>query len=160
MGKKEEEAILTPHSLEEEKDEYGSNEAVQTPGLLVIGPAPASEMLTQAKTRKKKFRELLDGLSTVDEKKKYLWYDIYTNAFKEIDMAYRLFDEAVAATDLTVDINHSELGPTLVKYLERASKANEQLLKLVNMIEEVEQKENELELDQLRNHAGLGKNII
>jgi hypothetical protein len=109
-----------------------------------------AEIAKELKNKKERFKSLLDSVSSLDEKKRFLWLDIYSNAFKEIDMAYRLFDEAYASTDLSSDINHAELGPVLVKYLERANKANEQLLKLANMLEEAEEKSEENALDDIR----------
>lgn len=109
-----------------------------------------AQIAADLKSKKERFKALLDSVSSLDEKKRFLWLDIYTNAFKEIDMAYRLFDEAYAATDLSSDVNHAELGPVFVKYLERANKANEQLLKLANMLEEAEEKSEENALDDIR----------
>jgi hypothetical protein len=86
--------------------------------------------------RREEFAKLLDQITTADEKKRFLWRDIYNNAQREMKAAYRLFDDAYNNADMNDDVTHAGLGPVLVKYLERASKANEQLLKLANMIEE------------------------
>jgi hypothetical protein len=110
----------------------------------------SGQVANELKTRKENFKTLLDTVNSLDDKKKFLWLDIYTNAFKEIDMAYRLFNEAYASFDTSSEVSHAEVGPILVKYLERASKANEQLLKLANMLEEAEGKSEETALDDIR----------
>lgn len=159
MSEKLENQTLTPEDVLSDVDESGEASG-SNQDVTEVFPGKLNEVLEVARSRKQKFEALLNGLTSLDEKKKYLWLDIYSNAFKEIEMAYKLFDAAVASTDLDVDINHSELGGVMVKYLERASKANDQLLKLVTMIEEEEEKNEELEMDKVRGFNDESSNII
>lgn len=105
------------------------------------------------------FKNMLEKITSINDKKKFLWLDIYKNSAKEREMAYSLFMEAYSSTNLGNEISHSQVGPVLVKYLERASKANDQLIKLATMIEESQEKakgdEEKNILDQLSNNSRL-----
>jgi hypothetical protein len=103
-----------------------------------------------SESRKKDFSDMLDRITSADEKKRFLWADIYNNAYREIKTAYRLFDDAYNNADMNDDVTHAGLGPVLVKYMERASKANEQLLKLANMIEEEVKKQEEADFSNFQ----------
>lgn len=81
----------------------------------------------------KKFETLLASIDGVDEKKKTLWKEIYENACVDRENASILF------TDTLMQIkgntaNHTILGPIIVKYIERMSRANDQILKLAELI--------------------------
>lgn len=81
------------------------------------------------------FNSLLDSMSTTEQKTKALYKQIYQNAVTDRRNAYVLFGELynLVNNDATA---HSVQGPNLAKYLERMSKANEQLIKLAEMISE------------------------
>jgi len=79
------------------------------------------------------FRQLLESIETIDEKKKTLWKEIYENALQDRESASVLF------TDVWMQIrgnaaNHNLLGPVAAKYIERMSRANDQIIKLAEMI--------------------------
>jgi hypothetical protein len=78
------------------------------------------------------FSELLESISSVDLKEKFLWKQIYDNAIsdrKSADLLYmNLYPEL---RDLNTHATH---GQHVVKYLERMEKSNEQLLKLAALI--------------------------
>jgi hypothetical protein len=86
------------------------------------------------------FAEILDGIKDLDTKKKVLWTEIYQNAVIDRDNASLLF------TDTFIQVkgnaaNHNILGPVVVKYLERMSRANDQILKLAELIAREDSKE-------------------
>jgi hypothetical protein len=114
----------------------------------------------ELESRRRRFEDLLNGMTTLDDKKKYLWLDIYNNAFRDIERAYRLFDEAVSCESMGTQMSHVEVGPILVKYIERASKANDQLIKLVAMLEDAEKEEEEANFEDLRSARDQMKSII
>jgi len=86
------------------------------------------------------FSALLDTLSSLEDKKKLLWRQIYENAVSDRKNAYILFG------DLYKDVHnkpneHAIMGPILSKYMERMEKSNAQLIKLAEMIDEVAESE-------------------
>lgn len=86
------------------------------------------------------FSALLDTLSSLEDKKKLLWRQIYENAVSDRKNAYILFG------DLYKDVHnkpneHAIMGPILSKYMERMEKSNAQLIKLAEMIDEVAEAE-------------------
>jgi hypothetical protein len=79
------------------------------------------------------FANLLDTISSVEEKTKALWRQIYENAAEDRQNAGLMW------TDLYIRVHgkaeeHAIHGATLAKYVERMSKANEQLIKLTDLV--------------------------
>lgn len=79
------------------------------------------------------FNELLDSLSSTEDKLKSLWRQIYENSVTDRMNAW------VAWADLyrIVQGNASEHaihGQNLTRYMERMSKANDQLIKLADLV--------------------------
>lgn len=94
------------------------------------------EILKRMKKNEEKvagFSELLDSLSTIDDKRKSLWREIYQNALADRENAYALYINAYSGF-AGGQSEHVNVGPVMVKYLERMSKANEQILKLAEII--------------------------
>lgn len=94
------------------------------------------------------FSELLDSLSGLDDKRKLLWKEIYSNAIDDRERAAILFTNASLTMDNST-VTHTTLGSTLTKYLERMSKSNEQILRLAEMIVKIEEKEKNVDIDVL-----------
>lgn len=99
------------------------------------------------------FTSLLDSLSTTEAKKKSLWKQIYQNALIDRRNAYVLFGDlwSIVSGDAN---NHALHGPNMAKYLERMSKANEQLIKLAELVDKQvqEQEEASFNEDQMYEH--------
>lgn len=79
------------------------------------------------------FSNLLDSISSIDERQKMLWKQIYENAVTDRASAH------IAYVDLYIMVHskedkHAIHGQTLAKYLERMEKSNTQLLKLVELV--------------------------
>lgn len=101
---------------------------------IVVSEKVDTNILTQ---KCNSFIELLNEIESVKDKKKALWKEIYENALLDRENAnimYRkLFD--VVTEDPT---QHAIHGTTIAKYLERMNKANDQLLKLAELLQHAE----------------------
>jgi len=110
-------------------------------------PTPTKELDKKINKQLKDFSSLLDSLSSLEDKKKALWKQIYENSVTDRKNAYILFG------DLYKDVHnnpneHAIHGPTLAKYLERMEKSNQQLIKLAEMIDDVVEEEEDLLTDE------------
>ena len=91
------------------------------------------------KEKVKSFEGLLDSIENIEGKKKQLWKEIYENAFIDRMNAYMLFTDAY--TSMSGGLNdHIQMGAQLSKYIERMNKANDQLIKLAELIAKEEEK--------------------
>lgn len=86
------------------------------------------------------FVELLDSITTIDERLKLLWKQIYENALIDRRNAYMIW------TDLYITVHgnpeqHVIHGDHLSKYMERMEKANTQLLKLAELVYKAKDKQ-------------------
>lgn len=86
------------------------------------------------------FSALLDSLSSLEEKKKCLWRQIYENAITDRKNAYILFADLYKEVHNNAN-QHAIHGQTLAKYMERLEKSNSQIIKLAEMIDEVAETE-------------------
>ena len=86
------------------------------------------------------FTELLDQIDNVSDKKKKLWKEIYENAVTDRQNAYVLFTSLV---DIVQDksTEHAVHGKALATYIERMSKANDQIIRLAELVSKSEVKE-------------------
>tara|TARA_Y100000816_G_C26079010_1_gene568426 strand:+ start:1468 stop:1818 length:351 start_codon:yes stop_codon:yes gene_type:complete len=96
----------------------------------------------------KDFKKLLESIDASSDKKKTLWKEIYENAYLDRMNAYMLF------TDVYMNLSgdksdHISLGQTMAKYLERMNKANDQLIKLVEIIAREEEKSSKINPDDI-----------
>ena len=85
----------------------------------------------------KQFNELLETITSAEDKKKALWKEIYENAISDRDNAFLLFHEAYSNMSNAI-AEHIAVGPILNKYIERMSKCNDQLIKLAELVSEAE----------------------
>lgn len=77
-------------------------------------------------------------LKNLDNKKKILWQQIYKNAVDDRSSALMLFTEAYAGMGKS-STDHVAIGGILVKYLEKMSKSNQQLIDLSLLISKDEE---------------------
>ena len=79
------------------------------------------------------FKDLLDSITTLQDKRKILWQDVYTNALQDRDFALQMYTHlsGFVAGDPQ---QHALHGPNIAKYIERMSRANDQLLKLAELV--------------------------
>ena len=98
--------------------------------------------------RAKDFSKLLDDISSIDDKKKKLWLEIYQNAITDRQIAHVLFVklEQIVQDKSTEFAIH---GKTLASFIERMAKANDQLIKLADLVAAAEKKPEEFNSDDL-----------
>jgi hypothetical protein len=96
----------------------------------------------------KSFSDMLRKLEHADAKKKILWKEIYENANLDRQNAHVLFVEAYT-TMAQGTTEHAVIGATLSKYLERMNKANDQLIKLAEIMNKSESEYSQINSDDL-----------
>jgi len=94
------------------------------------------------------FADILDELTSTEDKKKLLWKEIYENALIDRENAGMLFTDAWSKMS-TGTSEHISLGTTLTKYLERMSKSNEQILRLAELIAKIEEQNTRVDPDDV-----------
>lgn len=113
--------------------------------------------IKKAKSIEKKieaFGDLIESLEKTEDKKKMLWKEVYENALYDRENANILLTDILLEIRGSVPL-HTSLGSTATKYLERMSKSNDQILKLVELIAKEEEK-NEISADDIFNQIGAG----
>ncbi len=100
----------------------------------------ALDVLDEKEKKIKQFSDILDTLTSTEDKKKLLWKEIYENAVNDRENAGILFTDALMQVKGNA-ANHNILGPVVTKYIERMSRANDQILKLAELIAQEESKE-------------------
>jgi hypothetical protein len=112
------------------------------------------QVAEQTKVKLENFSNLLKNIKSLDEKKQALWIEIYENAITDRQLAYANY---VALLGICADKSneHAVHGRTIATYLERMSKANDQLLKLADLIASAQEKDEEINADDI--YAKLNK---
>lgn len=100
--------------------------------------------------RLKNFSDLLKNINDVDDKKKKLWQEIYENAISDRQNAFLMFRTLVNIAE-SKSTEHAVHGKTMATYIERMSKANEQLIKLAELIARAEQGDEPIDPDEVFN---------
>jgi hypothetical protein len=99
------------------------------------------------------FGDLLDAIESVEDKRKHLWKEIYENALNDRENAAILFMDLMTQSQGN-STNHTTFGPIMAKYLERMSKSNDQILRLAEIIDKAETKNNIINPDDIFNEIG------
>jgi hypothetical protein len=97
------------------------------------------DKIKEKEKKVKQFTELLSSINELDDKKKVLWREIYENAVEDSQNAAILFTDTLMQVKGNA-ANHNILGPVIAKYLERMSKANDQILKLAELVAREDEK--------------------
>jgi hypothetical protein len=111
---------------------------------------PISEEVVEQKLRA--FDDLLKDIENTAGKKKELWRQIYINANSDRHNAFIVFDklfkvvtneedETVSSTEMAIH------GKTLASYLDIMKRANDQLVKLAELVAAEEEKRNKINTD-------------
>lgn len=108
----------------------------------------AMDGLNVIKEKVEAFSDILDTLSSTEEKKKLLWKEIYQNAVVDRENASMLFTDAWKNMQ-GGSSEHVSLGSTMSKYLERMCKSNEQILRLAELITKAEEQDTRIDSDDL-----------
>jgi len=96
----------------------------------------------------KDFSTLLDQIDGVSDKKKRLWKEIYENAIVDRQNAYVLFSSLVNIVE-NDSTEHAVHGKNLSTYIERMSKANDQLIRLAELITKAEKSDESIDPEEM-----------
>ena len=88
------------------------------------------------------FSELLDQIDGVNDKKKRLWKEIYENAVTDRQNAYVMFTTLVEISE-NKSTEHAIHEKTMATYIEKMSRANDQLIRLAELVSKSEEKASE-----------------
>lgn len=106
--------------------------------------------IDKEKLRKKfeTFSTLLEEIDSVADKKKVLWREIYENAVMDRENSFVMFMKLyqVVSNDASAHAIH---GTTISKYIERMNKANDQLIRLAELLQNAEKKLDGINPDDL-----------
>ena len=113
-----------------------------------MSDTPDAIDLEKLKPQIKNFSDLLDRLNSIDDKKKQLWMEIYENAISDRHIAYAMYVElfrvcAGKGTDYAVH------GRNIAAFIERMNKANDQLIKLAELVASAEKKEEDIDPERI-----------
>jgi len=87
----------------------------------------------------KDFSDLLESISSMDERKRKLWMLIYMNAIDDRARALELYTD-LRSIVMTKTTEYAIHGKTIANFVERMSRSNEQLLRLADLIESADDK--------------------
>ena len=100
--------------------------------------------------RIKDFSSLLNQIESIADKKKQLWKEIYENAICDRQNAYIMFVKLVMIVQ-DKSTEHAVHGRTISSYIERMSKANDQLIKLADLVSQAETTSETIDPDEVFN---------
>lgn len=92
------------------------------------------DVLDSVEKKTEEFTEILTKIEYASPETKKLWREIYQNAFDDRSHAYLLFADLYRAVSNSPE-GHNIHGKLMAAYLERMNKANDQLLKLAELIQ-------------------------
>ena len=111
-------------------------------------PTELSDRTIQEKV--KDFSTLLNQIESLTDKKKQLWKEIYENAVCDRQNAYVMFVKLVRIVQ-DKSTEHAVHGRALSSYIERMSKANDQLIKLAELVAKAESASEAIDPDDVFN---------
>ena len=110
------------------------------------GMVGVSEIGLEEKVRD--FSELLEQIEGLSDKKKKLWKEIYENAVYDRQNAYTLFVKLVKIVE-DKSTEHAVHGKSLSSYIEKMSKANDQLIRLAELVSKAEKVNDEIDPEEM-----------
>lgn len=124
----------------------------------IFKPMGVNEINSKITKQLDDFTALLDSISSIEEKTKSLWRDIYENSVQDRKNAYLMW------ADLYLHVHsnpneHAIHGQNLSKYMERMSKANDQILKLAYLVADQGKKEIDDTMTEDEIYREINKNI-
>lgn len=102
------------------------------------------------------FSDLIKKIDSLDDKKRRLWQEIYENAITDRQNAYAMFIKLMLIVE-NKSSEHAVHGKTISTYIERMSKANDQLIKLAELIAHAEQKGGQIDPDEMFERINKGR---
>ena len=106
-------------------------------------PLMAQDDLVSIADKITNFSKLLDGMESLSEKKKELWKQIYTNSVIDRNHALICYNDLLSKA-LASSTEHAIHAQSIAKYIERMSRANDQLIRLAELIAEAEAEADEV----------------
>lgn len=100
----------------------------------------SKKFILDSKEKLKTFDQLLETLASTEDKIKSLWRQIYENAVTDRINAYLIWVELYSHVK-DKPMEHAIHGQNLSKYIERMSKANDQLIKLAELVGDAPKKD-------------------
>ncbi len=100
------------------------------------------------KDRIKDFNGLLSQIESINDKKRQLWKEIYENAITDRQNAYVMFTKLVLIVQ-DKSTEHAVHGRTISSYIERMSKANDQLIRLAELVAKAESVSEKIDPDDM-----------
>ena len=94
------------------------------------------------------FGDLLSTISSIDEKKRKLWKEVYENAIADRQNCYVMFTRLVRITG-DKSPEHAVHGKTIATYIAGMQKSNEQLLKLAELVSRAQENTENLNPDDM-----------
>lgn len=98
--------------------------------------------------RVKDFSDLLGKIEGVDDKKKQIWKEIYENAITDRQNAFVMFVKLAKITDDKTN-EWAVHGKTMATFLERMGRANDQLIKLAELISRSDPANSPIDSDEM-----------
>lgn len=102
------------------------------------------------------FSELLKGIESLDEKKQQLWKEIYENAIADRQNSYVMFSQ-LARIVHEKSTEHAVHGKTIATYIERMSRANDQLIKLAELIAKAQSGDDTINAEDMFSKINAGR---
>lgn len=96
----------------------------------------------------KDFSDLLDQIESLNDKKRRLWKEIYENAIVDRQHSYAMFQE-LSNIVKGKSTEHAVHGKTIATFIERMSKANDQLIKLAELIAKADTESKAINADDM-----------
>ena len=103
--------------------------------------------------RLKNFSDLLNDIHSLDEKKRMLWLEIYENAITDRQNAYASYCN-LAQIAKNKSSENAVHGKTMVAFLDRMGKANDQLIKLAELIAKAKTEDENVTPEELYSRIG------
>jgi hypothetical protein len=126
-----------------------SNDQKENTGIIEM-----SEHSVENKIRD--FSELLKTIETLDDKKRRLWGEIYENAITDRQNAYAMFIQ-LARIVHEKSTEHAVHGKTIATYIERMSRANDQIIKLADLIARAQSDSESIDTEDMFNQINSGR---
>ena len=111
-------------------------------------PTLLQDDLVSVSDRIVNFTKMLDSMESLSEKKKELWKQIYANALIDRNHALICYNDLLGKA-LVSSTEHAIHAQNIVKYIERMSRANDQLLRLAELVAAAETAEASIDAEDI-----------
>lgn len=113
----------------------------------------ARNVINRAEAKNEEFRDLLRKIKYASNETKKIWTEIYENAVDDRTHAFLLFADLYKFV-ANNEKGHIDHGKQITMYIERMNKANDQLLKLAELVENAFHDDTEIDAGALYDEIG------